>query len=420
MAPSSIASRLSPPFRLPGAHYAAGMAFLVLGVAGLAWVSPDLAAGRYLSPRAVAVTHLFTLGWITLSIFGSLYQFLPVALGEPIRSQRLAYGTLVVFVPGLLLFASGLAGGASWAVISGSALFSVGMLGFCGNLAATLKRGSRRDLTWWSLSAAVSYLFLTVVLGLLLAVNLGSGFMGAGRLPAFGAHVHMALAGWVVLVVIGVGHRLLPMFLLSHGAPEGWGRASAWMVGSGVALLVAFHHAPPLAAQWIPAALIAGGLAAFLVQAALYFRGSVRPRLDPGLRMAGAGLVVLTGGLALGAWAMVAGWKPATLVAGYGVAVILALSLFVAAHYYKIVPFLVWFHRFGPLVGQRPVPQVSQLYSSAAASVAGVLMTAGFGGVIVAVLSGAGAWARAAALLALLGVLIEAAQMANLARRRAE
>ena len=38
-------------------------------------------ASRRILPRVVAVTHLFTLAWITTSIMGALYQFLPVALG---------------------------------------------------------------------------------------------------------------------------------------------------------------------------------------------------------------------------------------------------------------------------------------------------------------------------------------------------
>ena len=36
----------------------------------------------------------------------------------------------------------------------------------------------------------------------------------------------------------------------------------------------------------------------------------------------------------------------------YVLVIVLGISLFVAAHYYKIVPFLVWYHRFGPLAGK--------------------------------------------------------------------
>jgi hypothetical protein len=222
----------------------------------------------------------------------------------------------------------------------------------------------------------------------------------------------------VLMVVIGVAHRLLPMFLLSHGAGEKWGQAAGVLVAGGVGCMVLLHHAPPVAAQWLPAVLIAAGLAAFLVQATSYFRHRVKPALDPGLRMAGAGLVVLGTGLVLGAWSMTVGWTPGTLVAAYGVALILGLSLFVAGHYYKIVPFLVWYHRYGPLVAQQPVPRVGELYSARVAGVAAVLMAVGIGGVVAAVLGGSVEWVRTAAVVATAGVAIEAVQMLGLALRR--
>jgi hypothetical protein len=418
VAPAGVASRLSPPFILPGEHFAAGVVFLLAGMAGLAWVAPDLAAGRFLTPGAVAVTHLFTLGWITLSIFGALYQFLPVALGEPIRSTRLAHVTFVLMVVGLPGFAYGLVAGVPGPLIVGAVLFGTALLLFCGNLTATLARSERRDLTWWSLTAAVASLFLTAVLGLVLATNLPLGYLGGSRWNAVGVHMHLALGGWVLMVVIGVAHRLLPMFLLSHGAGEKWGQAAGVLVAGGVGCMVLLHHAPPVAAQWLPAVLIAAGLAAFLVQATSYFRHRVKPALDPGLRMAGAGLVVLGIGLVLGAWSMTVGWTPGTLVAAYGVALILGLSLFVAGHYYKIVPFLVWYHRYGPLVAQQPVPRVGELYSARVAGVAAVLMAVGIGGVVAAVLGGSVVWVRTAAVVATAGVAIEAVQMLGLALRR--
>jgi hypothetical protein len=417
-AASPLASRLSPPFVLPGEHFAAGVVFLVLGAVGLVWVAPDLAAGRYLTPGVVAVTHLFTLGWITLSIFGALYQFLPVALGEPIRSERTAHGTFVLFVVGLPLFAYGLVAGIPGATVWGAALFGSATLLFCGNLAATLARAQRRDLTWWSLSAAATYLLLTALLGVALAGNVRWGYLGGARWTSLGVHMHLALAGWVLMVVIGVAHRLLPMFLLSHGARETWGRAAAVLVAAGVACLVLLHHAPVIASQWLPAALIAAGLGAFLVQARLFFRHSVRPRLDAGLRLAGGALVVVAGGLVLGGWSMVAGWRPGTLVAAYGLALILGLSLFVAGHYYKIVPFLVWYHRYGPLVTRGSVPKVGDLFSARAASAAAILMVTGVVGLVIAVLTGSGEWARAAAVVAAVGVGVEGVQMTRLARRK--
>ncbi len=407
-----------PRFLLPGEHFAAGVVFLLLGMGGLVWVAPQVAAGWYPSARVAAVTHLFTLGWITTSIFGALYQFLPVALGRPIRSTVLAHATFALFVPGLLGFVGGLFAGVMPLMLAGAAAFGTGVFLFAANLGATLAVAERRDLTWWCLVAADGFLVLTVLLGLTLAGNLRWGYLGVHWWTALGVHLHLALAGWVMMVVIGVAHRLLPMFLLSHGAPERWGRVAGVMVAAGVAVLVVFHHAPAPLSRWLPAGLLLGGMAAFLAQARAFFAHRVKPRLDPGLRLAGASLAFMGVAAGLGLASVITGFALPRLSTGYVASVVLALTLFVAAHYYKIVPFLVWFHRFGPLVAERPVPRVAELYSARGAMAASWLLSVGAAGVVAGTLLGSGALARAAAAVAAAGGVVEAVQMWKLAWRR--
>src|SRR5690606_32181045 len=91
--------------RLAGEHFAAAMVFLIAGCAGLVWVAPLLASGLYLSPKVAGVTHLFTLGWLTTTIFGALYQLLPVALGAPVRWRAVGHVSFATFVPGVAVFA---------------------------------------------------------------------------------------------------------------------------------------------------------------------------------------------------------------------------------------------------------------------------------------------------------------------------
>lgn len=127
-----MAAAKAPPFRLPGEHFVAAMIFLLVGVSGVVVIAPDLAIGGFLSPRVAGVTHLFTLGWITTSIMGALYQFLPVALGEPIRSVRIAHTTFALYVPGLALFIGGLIAGAHGVMLIGAGTFATGVLLFVG------------------------------------------------------------------------------------------------------------------------------------------------------------------------------------------------------------------------------------------------------------------------------------------------
>jgi len=190
-----LAAAKAPPFRLPGEHFTAGMTFLVLGSIGLVLVARDLAAGAFPLPAVLGVTHLFTLGWMTTSIMGALYQFLPVALGEPIKSVPAGHVAFALYVPGVAVFVAGLIFEISPLMLVGAASLGTGLLVFIINLAATLLRATARDLTWWALAGADLFLLVTLVLGLALAGNRQWGFLGVERPVALRTHLHVALFG---------------------------------------------------------------------------------------------------------------------------------------------------------------------------------------------------------------------------------
>jgi hypothetical protein len=405
---------------LPGAHFALALVFWVMGSLALVWIAPLLASGAFMLPRIAAVTHLFTLGWITTSILGALYQFLPVALGVSIRSERLAWVTLALYGPGAAGLVLGMLLGRSDVTVAGAAALTAGLLLFSGNLAATLRRATERGLTWWCLAGATLFLLATVGLGAALAANLRWPVLGAERLLAMGVHVHVAVAGWVLLVVVGVAQRLLPMFLLSHGAPTWPAKVAAGGLGAGAGLLLLGHHALSPWLLAVVATLLAAGVLALVGQAAAFFRTRVRPHLDAGMRLAGSGMVVLALCVPLGVWAAFRGVGDLHAATGYGIALIVgALSMFVAGHYYKIVPFLVWYHRFGPRVGKgTPVPKVADLIAARPAAAAAVLLPLGAVGLALSAWAGAPLPARTFAVLHAGGALLLAAQMISLGTRK--
>ena len=416
---STLLLKNAPPLRLPGEHFAAALIFWLLGAAGLVWVAPDIAQGLFPLPRVVAVTHLFTLGWITTTIQGALYQFLPVALGVSIRSEKLGHLSYFLYVPGLALFVVGMALAIHPLLLTGAALFGTGLLLFAGNLTATLIRAPQRNLSWWALALATFYLVTTVVLGISLAGNLSMDYLGAHRFLALGVHLHVAAIGWVGLVMVGVAQRLLPMFLLSHGGTERAGAAAVGLLGGGVGLLVLTHHMLSAPILWTVAGLIAAGFIAFIVQALLFFRHRKKPKLDPGLRLAGIALCFILCALVLAPFFLIHGLAAPRIATAYVLTLILGgLSLFVAGHYYKILPFLIWFHYFGPLVGKMPVPRVIDLYATRPGNLAGALLATGVAGLVIATLTGRVALARPAAVIFAAGALIVAVQMFLISRRR--
>ena len=66
---------------------------LLLSVLGLAWPSASAAAPAA-APASLAMVHLLTIGWLTLLMFGALFQFVPVITSRKLPSQTLTLATL--------------------------------------------------------------------------------------------------------------------------------------------------------------------------------------------------------------------------------------------------------------------------------------------------------------------------------------
>ena len=213
----------------------------------------------------------------------------------------------------------------------------------------------------------------------------GNAGLGPSPLTLLGVHVHLALSGFVLLVVVGVATHLLPMFLLSHGAPTWPAKVAAAALGAGCLSLRPSARRPRLVADRGAARPRRGAL---IAMGALFYRHRVKKRLDPGMRLARAGMIGLVVTVGLGFAALAGGGLEPRSLTAYGVAALGALSLFVAGHHYKIVPFLIWFHRFGARLGTGPVPRVADLCDARIARIAGALLVAGVAGVLVGVLAG--------------------------------
>jgi hypothetical protein len=229
-------------------------------------------------------------------------------------------------------------------------------------------------------------------------------------------HLHVALVGWVLLMIVGVSHRLLPMFLLSHGADTRWTRRALAAIATGVVVLAFGITADFLPVEWAGALLMVGGVGCFLRQAWEFYRARVRRQLDPGMRFAATALAFLGASAILGVAVLAvsaAHLRLATLYVASGL--LGGIVLYVIGFFYKIVPLLAWTVRFRGRMGKQLVPTVAQLYSARLAHVQLALMA---GGVLVlgaGIATGSVHAVRCGGVLFLGGVLVFLAQLGRVA-----
>lgn len=394
----------APSATLPLRYLVAASAAFVLAAVAVPWLAPAL-AGHYYHPRVIALTHTVTLGWITLTIMGASFQLVPIVLERPLWSERLArwqFVLLVLGIPGMVgHFFIGEWSGLVWS----AGVVAAGVAAYLVNVALSL-----RGLRTWSFTArlaalAFAGLALTTMFGIALGAARVAGVVPRDFFPTLHAHFHLALLGWILPMVLGVGARVYPMFLLAP-EPGGWPAAvQVWGVAAGTALVVAgLLVAPAVVAPGalVTAAAVAGHLRWIVAMA----RGRRRPGLDWGLRF------VLVGAAFLGASSLLGLAFALDLAAGprLGLAyAVLALggwvSLTIAGMLLKIVPFLVWYRVYGPRAGREPVPTLAQISWPAAEGASFALLTAGVVALAAAAVAGDPAWIRAAGLVVAAGAV---------------
>ena len=367
----------APSATLPLRYLVAAATAFVLAALGVVWLAPEL-AGHYYHPRVFALAHTVSLGWITLTILGSSYQLVPIVLGRPLWSERLARWQFVVLVIGLI----GLVAhffiaewrGLAWA--AGMVALAAAAHGV--NIAMTV-----RGLTEWSFTARLVTLghvglALTAASGLALGVDKAWKFLPGGGLGNLHAHVHIALLGWVLPMVIGVAARVYPMFLLAP-QPGGWpASVQLWGLAIGVPSIAIGLAGEVTVLTRLGALAVAAAVVAHLWWVVTVARTRKRPQLDWPLRLVltGAAFAIpaTLAGLGL-AFDVLAGPRVAT---SYVVLVFGGwASLTIAGVMLKIVPFLVWYRAYGARVGRAPVPTLADLGCRHAEAAAYTLLSLG-------------------------------------------
>lgn len=363
--PLPLAQPSPPPFPVIAAHFGAGFGWLLLGSAGVVWLAPVLAQGSFLDPRLLAVTHLFTLGWLTTVITGVLYQIFPAMLGVSARSVRVARLSFVAQALGTALLAVGLLTGHGALAAAGWTVLFLAVFGTAWNLLPQRRRAPRNQ----QLGIYVSYAHMGFGLAMGVAgTRIGDalGWWTTPRLGLIAAHFHLAAVGFATMTAFGVGSRMIPMFLGSRDSAEWPHRWLPRILASGTVVFSIGMIGTLPAAAWAGAVIMAGGAALFLWCGARWFRGRARRALDPATGLILAALSWLALAIPLGFDALARGLSRPAVLTSYAVILILGwLTALVLGVSYRVLPTLTWHHRFAALAGKPGTPALPDMVQPA-------------------------------------------------------
>lgn len=383
--PGSIAAPYAPPFKVVRQYFiAATITFIILN--GLMLFSYKYIHGYHFQPRLLAFAHLAILGWATMIIMGAMTQLVPVILETSIFSVRIARWGLWLFLLGVLGLVShfwllGTSGAAG--MLSSAGTVFAGILLFVINIGLTLRKVRSINISVAHIIAAITYLGTVATIGLLLGINLEYPFITGNHMHYLALHAALGFAGWFSMVIMGVSYRLLPMFTLSYSYKTWPGWVAFGLVNAGIlGIIIEFILDKPLYSSVI----IAAGLFMFSYQVILIIGGRMRKSLDLGLRHAALAYGYVPVAALTGVYIALSHAMPATrqrFVLAYGFIVIFGcISFLVIGMMYKVVPFLVWFHKYSDKVGKEKVPLLKDMFPERIGNLQFWLINTGVPGVI--------------------------------------
>ena len=425
MKTGALSLEQAPPLSVPASFFltipigliVAGCILLFTGIAPFS--SPWM-------PQALALAHSGTLGILAMGMVGALYQMTPVIAGSPVPYTRTAHAVQALLLFGLSGFSWRLLGGPAWAMTSAIWCFSAAMLAFLLPLGWALIRTETKSETVRGMRLAVASLAVITLIGLAMARGFAGGIFLENRMLWVQVHLTLGLLGWVGGLIMAVSWQVIPMFYLASTASQSTMRWFFRLLLIGLILpFAAVYTASKFSSvltqgQLVAIAALPAALVIWLLHPALILRDisrRKRKRADASLLFwktgLGAALLMIPITVAVlllpaPRWQLLFGWVAIWCWAGMIMHGMLS----------RIVPFLVWFHRYSPKVGFEPVPSMRSLLPEKRIKTGYVLHVSSAGLGIVAIISQTDWLARFTGLLLLATAISLASMLVHVLKRR--
>ena len=347
---TALSLEQTPPLWVPLRYFLTAPLFGVAAALVLLLAGPDVIAGRW-NPATLALTHLFTLGFMAMVMMGAAQQLLPVLAGSPVaRPVAVSRTVHILLTAGTVALVVGLWTGQTGWLHAALLLLALLVAAFAGAAGLALARAPTRHNTVGGMTLSVVSLAVTGLLGLYLVAGHAFDAVPLAR-NLTDIHLAWGLVGWVALLVMGVAYQVVPMFQITPDYPAWLAR---WLAPGVFTGLVVWSLGAFLGRQgqgigpWLAlpgAAVAAAGLLAF-AGTTLWLQHRRRRRLpDVTLDFWRLGMVNLAAAVPL--WVVMAA-DPGlaySLAVPLGTLMVVGFALSVInGMLYKIVPFLVWLH----------------------------------------------------------------------------
>jgi len=351
-----ISQDFAPPFKLIAPFFIIGSFFYFFSSFYLFFFDTSMLS--FADPKVLAFVHLFLLGFVMMIIFGAMAQLVPVVLEVGHFGVELFYAIWPLLLIGSLMMVFGFL--YSPALLPyGGVVVLISMMIFVAEIFLTMFKVEKLTLVMSSVLISNTFLFFGIIFGLLMALSY-AGTLSLDISALLKAHVYSVIAGYIVITIMGLSIVLVPMFTLSHSFSLRPLEIGMTLMSLAVISVIISSFFDIVWLGYLAYVMAFVGMVSYFYL--IYIIYKTRPRKENDVYAISLIFSYLSMLLALviGALYFLVG-KENYLIASAWLFFFGFFAFLITGHIYKIIPFLVWFEKFSPLVGKQKVPMLADM-----------------------------------------------------------
>lgn len=341
---------ISVPFRF---FYTAPFFFIFLAIA-LFFTPIDVIELRFNS-QTVSLVHLFTLGVLTLIMFGALFQMLPVLMGVVVGGNVVVWFMYPLLIFGISLFSFGLYSQIDILMLIGTFSTAIGIFIFLVNISIDVFKADRKGKSVPLMQVSIASLWITLLFGLFISL----GRVGIIEIESYEAlsnfHIVIALFGWAFSLIVSVSLSIVPMFYVTPEYTPSCRRAIPFIIIGALFLFAVLFFLYPsfsIVAEFV----ITQGVLMYAYQTIKRLRRRRRKIPDVTVSYWYTSMITLL--LSVVFW-WIGYIEPLFFTLSFISFSIGFLGSLLQGMLYKIIPFLVWFHLSSS--GKWDIPTIKEI-----------------------------------------------------------
>ena len=306
----------------------------------------------------VGWVHLYMLGFVMMAIFSAMAQLGPIVVETSHYNVNVFKYVWIFLTSGLTLMLIGFYKYVEF-LMYGGILVLIAMCIYAIEFLLTLRNASRHTAITKAMKMSNLFLLLGILSGLLMAFGF-NGYIDINPHNILNTHTFGLVVGFVILLIMGISIILIPMFGFSKRISDNEFTNSFYTLSFAVVIMMLSPLFLTPYLEKISYAITIMAILLYLYQ--LYKMTSSRARVvhDIWARSMYIGFSsFIVSFLLLSSYLFTQDENILRL--GMWIFLVGFVGFLIIGNFYKIIPFLVWFHIYSPLIEERAVPMLHEL-----------------------------------------------------------